>query len=612
MTGWDFSSSSVYSMKDYAKNGNRFASLSDKGYIAQFVHLTTVECINFYYMSETRGSTIEVLIDDKSFLNYTIESVGIGKWEQVILNVSEYTGFHSLKFLQHNGRGYIDYINCIRNNDIAVNFTLSSFSLNGDNLTVSFNDCSYGLIDGWLWDFGDEKTSTIQNVTHSYKTGHYTISLTVFNDKTTKMMSYVLPISFPTIERTGIEYGSVQEAVNNAQNGDIINVPINIFTGILSEHIIVNKNLTLNFFNCTLMEDNDFPIISVVDGANVIVNNVSFKDAYLETDDLSSLTINQLNAGNVFLLSGNFEFKDTMLHNSNIMLLNADCNIANCNFINCGVIVNGGKSKIFNNTFCGSDVAITQTAGALDIISNLITDNNIGVNITGGISNLTLNILYDNNISLVYNTSDIFYDDNWWGTNNPYYVYSYDIVYCDVLQVGGLESPLNSWLVLNITQSDVLDYKYYIAGITYYNLTVDLSHNNNGEDINSYGFLKDFILNLTNVDEHVYYESHSFKGNIEKKFISIVSNECLIINNRGSYVCSLGYLTSDLTELKIRVLGIDYIVSISNNIFAPNITYITPFTVFNNTLSVEIKCEGIDAVIFYTLDGSNPAYSSTR
>ena len=35
-------------------------------------------------------------------------------------------------------------------------------------------------------------------------------------------------------------------------------------------------------------------------------------------------------------------------------------------------------------------------------------------------------------------------------------------------------------------------------------------------------------------------------------------------------------------------------------------------TMFDDNLTVEICCDGDDAVIFYTLDGTNPAYSPTR
>ncbi len=47
-------------------------------------------------------------------------------------------------------------------------------------LTVQFTDSSTGTIADWLWDFGDDSTSTEQNPTHTYNVADtFTVSLTV-------------------------------------------------------------------------------------------------------------------------------------------------------------------------------------------------------------------------------------------------------------------------------------------------------------------------------------------------------------------------------------------------------------------------------------------------
>jgi PKD repeat protein len=47
-------------------------------------------------------------------------------------------------------------------------------------LSVTFTDSSTGSITGWLWDFGDTATSTLQNPVHRYTAaGFYTVKLTV-------------------------------------------------------------------------------------------------------------------------------------------------------------------------------------------------------------------------------------------------------------------------------------------------------------------------------------------------------------------------------------------------------------------------------------------------
>ncbi len=53
-------------------------------------------------------------------------------------------------------------------------------------LDVQFTDQSTGSITSWLWDFGNEATSTVQNPLHTYTSaGVYTVSLTVTDSLTT-------------------------------------------------------------------------------------------------------------------------------------------------------------------------------------------------------------------------------------------------------------------------------------------------------------------------------------------------------------------------------------------------------------------------------------------
>lgn len=46
-------------------------------------------------------------------------------------------------------------------------------------LNVAFTDTSTGTIDAWSWNFGDGATSTLQNPTHAYAAGTWSVSLTV-------------------------------------------------------------------------------------------------------------------------------------------------------------------------------------------------------------------------------------------------------------------------------------------------------------------------------------------------------------------------------------------------------------------------------------------------
>ena len=51
------------------------------------------------------------------------------------------------------------------------------------NTNVTFTDLSTGVIDSWLWEFGDGTNSTDQNTKHAYTTANtYTVTLTVTNE----------------------------------------------------------------------------------------------------------------------------------------------------------------------------------------------------------------------------------------------------------------------------------------------------------------------------------------------------------------------------------------------------------------------------------------------
>ena len=317
--------------------------------------------------------------------------------------------------------------------------------------------------------------------------------------------------------------------------------------------------------------------------------------------------------GNITLPEGNFSFINESFDNFVLTCNNASVNVINCNFINSSVVVNGGCVNIANCSFSGCSVAITQTAGELNITNNIIYNNVIGVNVTGGSCNLSYNALYQNNIGLVYSTDTIVNCNNWWGRNKPVFRFN-DISECDICQLGDFSSDVDSWLVLNISQSSVLDYDYWIAGITYYNFTVDLSHNNLGKHVPANLNLNNLTLtSIGDIKERIDYHIIGDKYvHLINYTYDIVSVNVDMVDNMGDFVLTYGYLTSYFNEVTFTILGENYTVGVLNDSVAPEITYVTPSTIFEDSLTVELLCSDEDAVIFYTLDGSNPAYSSTR
>lgn len=64
----------------------------------------------------------------------------------------------------------------------AANFNAPVTSRCEPPLTVNFQDLSTGSVTGWLWDFGDGNTSTLQNPSHTYTSyGNFTVKLVVTN-----------------------------------------------------------------------------------------------------------------------------------------------------------------------------------------------------------------------------------------------------------------------------------------------------------------------------------------------------------------------------------------------------------------------------------------------
>jgi len=74
-------------------------------------------------------------------------------------------------------------------------------------LAVSFTDSSTNTPTAWSWDFGDSSTSTVQNPSHTYAAGTYTVSLTAANaggsDGETKTNYITVTVAAPTYVAAG-------------------------------------------------------------------------------------------------------------------------------------------------------------------------------------------------------------------------------------------------------------------------------------------------------------------------------------------------------------------------------------------------------------------------
>ncbi len=105
----------------------------------------------------------------------------------------------------------------------VANFTANATNGTG-SLTVKFTDTSIRSPTSWLWDFGDDETSTEQNPTHTYTTpGTYTVKLTASNpagNDTITKTSYitVLDTIAPTVTANPVSgnYDTIQSVTLTA------------------------------------------------------------------------------------------------------------------------------------------------------------------------------------------------------------------------------------------------------------------------------------------------------------------------------------------------------------------------------------------------------------
>ncbi len=76
------------------------------------------------------------------------------------------------------------------------------FAVSLSGLVATFSDTSDDQPTAWTWDFGDGTTSIVQNPSHTYAAGRYTVRLTVSNDGGSDHTSRRLTVIQPPPDRT--------------------------------------------------------------------------------------------------------------------------------------------------------------------------------------------------------------------------------------------------------------------------------------------------------------------------------------------------------------------------------------------------------------------------
>jgi len=131
--------------------------------------------------------------------------------------------------------------------------------------TVQFNDLSADSDDGtvvsWLWDFGDDTTSTEQNPTHDFSDdGTYTVSLTVWDDEGTPSETYQDSITVNNVGPNADFIYALSDGYSGS--GSAITETITVYSTESDGHISVRD---MNYQNAWEAEDGDY-VSDNVDG----------------------------------------------------------------------------------------------------------------------------------------------------------------------------------------------------------------------------------------------------------------------------------------------------------------------------------------------------------
>ena len=524
-----------YQNFDVSEGSNKVLFIEETGdgfyELSQYIDLTTADSIAFSYHNEWGGDRFEINVWIDEDTVGTINSFNAG-WNTYNLDTSGYSGIHLFKITVDDwpwNRLLFDHFIVTYNDKVTSNFNFLTKLI--EDISVQFTNKATGKINKIFWDFGDGTNSTDINPTHNFKSGTYTVTLTVANDNNIANYSQVLSFNFPTLN--GKMYATVQDAIDNATDGDVIDVPVD-----LSENIIIDKNLTLNFNGNKLTGTGSSPVIQVTGGAQATIKNITLENSnILATDDESSLTIIESNIAdaNITLNVGNIALNGNDFTGSFITVVNANAVIANNNIGNGGIKVNGGKSRINNNVLSGNDVAITQTEGETNITNNVITDNNIGVNVTNGTAKINFNVIFNNDkVALAY-IGSVDASNNWFGVFQATFSTTVPDAYVDVYAPNA-EQP--AWLVLTLNCNETT-----LSSAQNYTIGVDLTLNSKGENTSTLGVLPKFSLPVSTE------LGHASAVNVE--------------NSIGEFTLTTATLTSD--DAIFTINGEDYTLDV--NIF---------------------------------------------
>ena len=310
---------------------------------------------------------------------------------------------------------------------------------------------------------------------------------------------------------TGKGYSTIQNAIDDplTVDGDIIVIK----TGIYTENIILNKNLTLKPFsdgNVTIQAANsNNPVITINSGGSGSIilgfivtgaSGTSSSGIYLNQASNCTISSNNLTNNYYGLLltnsTNNTIFNNTLTSNlmEAIKLNSSDDNIIYSNTIinNSGngiYLYNSQNTLIMTNTIQNNSINGIELNNSSNttVYQNIITDNQEnGIKTTSSSADINFNVITGNSVHGLYSGGNgtINAENNWWGTNNPVVSSSSG---SDIYIAGGTVT-YDPWLVLSLTGSTI---KVTHNSTSDSDITADLTHNNHGDDTSPSGTIPD-------------------------------------------------------------------------------------------------------------------------
>lgn len=263
-----------------------------------------------------------------------------------------------------------------------------------------------------------------------------------------------------------IKYPSLQEAINNASEGDTINVS----SGLYYEHLTINKSLTLNGENKykTMIDGSDNGTVINVKADNTTVTELTIQYSGCSCSDYSGIYIKNyhqnVNIANNLIVQNGYGIKLIWANNTTIDNNEVTNNTSGVEVIfsyNNTIAGNNISNNFFgldlnpssNNTIIGNNIAnntihdimIRQSSNDNILLKNNVTGSPYGVRLYASFNNtFKENNLFNNAIGIdIQNSTDnTFHQNNF--NSNKRHVQFFEIGYTNLWDDGYLSGG-NYW-----------------------------------------------------------------------------------------------------------------------------------------------------------------------